>query len=172
MIAPYGTFPTSDGEIMVAVGTDALFARLCGALTLGPLHQDAAFAHNPDRVRNREELNLRVSRATRRHTSDELLSLLREAGVPCAPVLDVGEILRDPQFIAAEMLGSAVPCPDAAAPVEDSPARNLPIPLRWNGDRWPVQEPAPEIGADTRQVLEEAGVPDETIRTILGETED
>jgi crotonobetainyl-CoA:carnitine CoA-transferase CaiB-like acyl-CoA transferase len=172
MIAPYGTFPTSDGEIMVAVGTDALFARLCGALTLGPLHQEPAFAHNPDRVRNREELNLRVSRASRRHTSEELLTLLREAGVPCAPVLDVEEILRDPQFAAAEMLEPAEPLPQATPPGADGNARNVPLPLRWNGDRWPVRGPAGEVGGETREVLEEAGVPEEVIREILGETRD
>lgn len=170
MIAPYGTFPTSDGEeVMVAVGTDALFARLCGALGLGPLHQDKAFAQNPDRVANREELNLRVSRGTRRHTAAALLELLRSAGVPCAPVLDVAEILRDDQFAASGML---VETGSPSGPAdEDAATVNTPIPLRWEGSRWPVRGAAPGIGAHTREALEEAGVDPGIIERVLGATD-
>lgn len=179
MIAPYGTFPTSDGEIMVAVGTDALFARLCRALTLGPLHEDPRFVHNPERVMNREELNLKVSTATRRQTADGLLLLLREAGVPCAPVLDVGEILADEQFRASGMMarretggreardggvatGSAA---TGGAPL------NTRLPLRWDGERFPVPGPPPRPGAHTREVLEELGLEPRLVRALLGETE-
>lgn len=170
MIAPYGTFPTSDGEIMVAVGTDALFVRLCRALTLGPLHQDPRFLHNPERVANREELNLKVSVATRRHTAQGLMDLLREAGVPCAPVLDVGELLEDAQFRASGMLSGREAGAGGALEVSGAPL-NTRLPLRWDGERFPVQGPPPEPGAHTREVLEDLGLEPRLIQTILGETE-
>ncbi|HSG47767.1 MAG TPA: CoA transferase [Longimicrobiales bacterium] len=170
MIAPYGTFPTSDGEVMVAVGTDPLFARLCGALNLGPLHQDSRFLHNPERVANREELNLKVCQATRRHTAQALLDLLRGAGVPCAPVLDVGEILEDAQFRASGMLSGREAGAGGEPEDTDAPL-NTRLPLRWDGERFPVQGPPPGPGAHTREVLEELGLEPRLIRAILGETE-
>lgn len=163
MIAPYGTFPTADGEVMVAVGTDSLFRRLCDALDLGPLHDDPRFAHNPDRVGRRDELNEVVSRATRRWEADALLRKLGEEGVPAAPVVDVGRLLEDPQFLASGML-------TPTGETDSGPGFNTPIPLRWNGSRWPVSGQLPQPGAHTREVLEEAGLSEEQIRGVLGET--
>src|SRR5208283_5351035 len=55
-IAPYQTFPVADGWVIVAVGNDGQFARLCAALALDALAGDGRFATNAERVAHRTEL--------------------------------------------------------------------------------------------------------------------
>ncbi len=104
LIAPYDAFPTRDGRLMIAAANDGLFARLCDALELHTLRDDARTATNPDRVAARAFVNEHVTAATLRHTTVELEAKLRAAGVPCAPVLDVSQVVNDPQTVATGML--------------------------------------------------------------------
>jgi crotonobetainyl-CoA:carnitine CoA-transferase CaiB-like acyl-CoA transferase len=151
MICPYGTFPTADGELMLAVGTDGLFRRLCTLLELGDLADDARFETNPDRVRNRRALNQLVQAATRRHESRDLLERLRSGGVPCAPVKDVGELLADPQLQASGMLERV------ETPGEED-RLGVALPLRLGGRRNRPPTHVPGVGEHTREVLREVGV--------------
>src|SRR5882762_943126 len=64
-LAPYQTLPVSDGWLIVAVGNDGQFARLCGALGLGAMARDPRFATNPGRVTNRDEMERALVEKTR-----------------------------------------------------------------------------------------------------------
>src|SRR5699024_10958413 len=55
-IVPYQTFTTSDGEMVIAVGNDNQFHKLCQIMGLPDLPKDERFTSNPDRVANRNEL--------------------------------------------------------------------------------------------------------------------
>jgi len=121
MIAPYGAFPTADGELMIACANDGLFVRLSRALAL-TLHEDARFTSNRARVEHRVVLRELLTQATTAHATTALLDLLRGAGVPCAPIQDMAQVLADPQTRASGMLD-----PDDPATVR--------LPLRWNGER-------------------------------------
>jgi crotonobetainyl-CoA:carnitine CoA-transferase CaiB-like acyl-CoA transferase len=144
MIAPYGAFPTADGRLMIAAANDGLFGRLCRALDLGELAADERFASNPGRVAHRAELKQVVSGATIRQPTGALLELLRRAGVPCAPILDVPDVLAEPQTQASGML------------VERDGSTALPLPIRWAGMRNAPGTRAPALGADTAAVLGKA----------------
>jgi crotonobetainyl-CoA:carnitine CoA-transferase CaiB-like acyl-CoA transferase len=146
MIAPYGAFPTADGQLMIAAANDGLFGRLSGALDLRALTADERFASNPARVAHRAELAQAISGATSRHTTAELLELLRGAGVPCAPILDVAEVLAEPQTQASGML------------VRRDGSTALPLPIRCDGMRNAPGAPAPALGADTGAVLGTLGL--------------
>jgi crotonobetainyl-CoA:carnitine CoA-transferase CaiB-like acyl-CoA transferase len=126
LIAPYGTFPTSDGELMIAAGNDALFRKLCAVLGLEDLPAQADYATNPARVRHREALNALVGERTRRFPTEALLERLRAGGVPAAPIRTIAEAARDPQTAASGMLAAAEDDPDYPA---------MPLPIRWNGAR-------------------------------------
>ena len=60
-IAPYETFATADGTLVVAVGTDHQFALLCEQIGLGELAGDPRFATNTARVANRVELRAAIA---------------------------------------------------------------------------------------------------------------
>ena len=60
--APYGLFQTSDGEIMIGVGNNVIFARLCKVLSREDLIENIKFKENVDRVKNNAELEAEIER--------------------------------------------------------------------------------------------------------------
>jgi formyl-CoA transferase/CoA:oxalate CoA-transferase len=151
MICPYGAVPTVDGEVLLAVGTDGLFQALCRALSLDGMADDPRFRTNPDRVAHRAQVNARVHEATARHDSASLLELLRLEGVPCAPIQDVGELLRDPQLRASGMLARA----SRHGGAEEV---GVGLPLRREGVRPRASTRVPEPGQHTAEVFREIGL--------------
>ncbi len=135
MICPYGAFPTTDGSLMVAVGNDRIFERFARALDRVEWLDDPRFATNPDRVEHRAALDPAVEAATRGWSTEALLARLREFEVPAAPILDVGEVLREPQTEASGLVERP-----ASGPA------GIRIPLRFDGVRPPLPEWDPEKG--------------------------
>ena len=173
MICPYGAFPTSDGEVMLAVGTNSLFRRLCDSLGLQGLADDERFATNPLRVSQRDLLDGLVAEATRALAADALLARLRARGVPCAPIRDVGELLRDPQLEASGMLvretdGTDVRGHGAHAGEASEGAGGsrlgIALPLRFGGRRPPTPTAVPRLEGPRESDAAEApsGNPDRT----------
>ena len=116
-IAPYQTFRTSDGWVIVAVGNDSQFRELCGLLRLDPLADDARFATNAARVEKREALAEELSPAIARRRKDELLMALAAAGVPAGPINNVAEVFADRQVIARGMRIECDGVPGVASPI-------------------------------------------------------
>ncbi len=149
MISPYGAFPASDGELMIAAGNDELFGRLCAALEAPTLSSDPRFVTNPERVRHRAILEPLVADLTRRHTRQELEVRLRAGGVPCAAVRDMLEVAEDPELRKGPLR------------VEPHPRipgyRAVALPVTWDGERVPPHRPPPGVGEHTDAVLHEAG---------------
>lgn len=151
MIAPYEAFPASDGHVMIAAGNDATFQRLCGALGLDGLADDARFATNPERVAHRAELVAEVAARTRRETVESVMALLRPAAVPCAPIQDAAQVAVDPQVQATGMLRPL------SGPLAGE-YLDVAMPVRWDGERAPVERIPPRAGEHTREVLAELGL--------------
>lgn len=149
MIAPYQAFPCADGEVMIAAGNDAIFGRLCKALELD-LASDPRYSDNAGRVARREPLAAILSERTRRLPATALLDLLRKHRVPSAPIHTVASALADPQTAAAAMLRSR------AHPVAGDYV-DVPMPVRWDGSRAPLQRVPPEAGQHQDEVFPEGG---------------
>jgi crotonobetainyl-CoA:carnitine CoA-transferase CaiB-like acyl-CoA transferase len=97
-IVPYQAFAAADRPVIVAVGNDPQWQRLCAVLEMPELGDDARFATNPQRVERRDELVPRISERMRVRPAAEWLVRMEAAGVPCAPVQSVPEALADPAF--------------------------------------------------------------------------
>src|SRR5262245_61487083 len=97
LIAPYEAFSASDGEIMILPATDQLFAPRAGVVGAPDLAAAPRFATNPDRVANREALIPLVAKALSAHTVAFWIEKLDAAGVPVAPVHDIGQVADDEQ---------------------------------------------------------------------------
>ena len=151
MIAPYQAFRSADGNVMIAAGNDVIFERLCEALDAPELPADPRFHGNAARVSNREALVTEVEGRTRLRSTTELLTRLRQHGVPCAPIQDVAALGTDPQIAASGMLRDAHP----------GEALDVASPVRWNGARSEVRAAPPGAGANTAEVLAEIGMEEE-----------
>lgn len=115
-LTPYQSFPTADGDLIIAVGNDRQFARLCEVLGLD-LAGDDRFATNPQRVRHRAALLPLVTAATVTWTSRDLLAALEGAGVPVGPVNRIDQVFADPQVRARGMAIEVAGLPGLAAPI-------------------------------------------------------
>lgn len=92
-LAPYQAFAASDGWIVVGVGTDAMWRRLCSALGRPALGRDRRFSTNPARLRHRAELDALLAGILRRRSVAHWQRALRRHRVPGSGVLGVGAAL-------------------------------------------------------------------------------
>ena len=115
-LAPYQSFACADGELIIAVGNDGQFARLCDVLGL-PLANDSRFATNPARVGNRAALIAALTVAIVGWRKADLYEALEAAGVPAGPINRVDEVFADPQVIARGMAIERGGIPGVASPI-------------------------------------------------------
>ncbi len=113
-IVPYRSFRTADGDLVVAAGNDRLYRRLCDVVGNPGWADDPRFATNPDRVANAAELDALLEPALGTRTTGAWVAAFEEAGVPCAPVQDVAQMLAHEQIAALDLLQ---PLPGLSQPV-------------------------------------------------------
>jgi formyl-CoA transferase/CoA:oxalate CoA-transferase len=159
IIVPYQAFPTADGCLMIAAGTDALYGRLCRALGRPDLATDPRFADNPGRVRHRAVLVPALEAETARVPTASLLERLRAADVPCAPIQTLDAVAADPQTKASEMLAAT---PHATVP----DLQTVALPVRWDGARPAPRRSPPRLGEHTREILAALGLPEAEVRAL------
>jgi CoA:oxalate CoA-transferase len=121
-IAPFAALRAADGHLVVAAGNDALFAKLCGVLGLPGLAAEERFATNAARVAAVDALHDALEGALATRPVAHWLERLLSAGVPCGPLQDVAQVVRDPQVLARNMVISAGGAPMAGNPIKLSGA--------------------------------------------------
>ena len=158
-IAPYQGFATKDGELMLAVGNDAIWRRFAPAAGLDDLVDDPRFATNPLRVSHRDELLPLVADAMASRTSAQWVEVLDAAGVPVGPIQTVDEVVTDPQVLARGMVGE-VEHPTAGT------LRTIGCPVRLTATPPQVRTAPPLLGQHTDDVLAELGVDAERLTAL------
>jgi crotonobetainyl-CoA:carnitine CoA-transferase CaiB-like acyl-CoA transferase len=121
-ITPYETLATADRPLVVAVGNDGQFARLCRVLGVPGAATDPRFATNADRVTNRDALAELLERALAAREASDWVAALSEAGVPCGLVNDVGEAFALAERLGLEPVAAAGGIPQVANPIRLSSA--------------------------------------------------
>ena len=121
-ITPYETLATADRPLVVAVGNDGQFARLCRVLGAPGAATDPRFATNADRVTNRDALAELLERALAARGASDWVAALSEAGVPCGLVNDVGEAFALAERLGLEPVAAAGGIPQVANPIRLSSA--------------------------------------------------
>ena len=103
-LAPYETFESSDGHVVIGVGSESLWRSLCGLLGRPELAGDRLFATNAQRVENYDELRAVLAPLFRSRPTESWLNALEAAGIPCGRVRTVAEALESPQVAALGLL--------------------------------------------------------------------
>jgi len=116
-ITPYETLATADRPLVVAVGNDGQFARLCRVLGVPEAATDPRFATNADRVANRDALAELLERALATRGAVGWVAALSEAGVPCGLVNDVGDAFALAERLGLEPVAAAGGVPQVANPI-------------------------------------------------------
>ncbi|EXF25699.1 carnitine dehydratase [Nesterenkonia sp. AN1] len=138
---PYEPFPTQDKNMVIAVGNNGQFTRLCQCLGAPELAVDERFATVGARNANRVELRqLLIDGLSTRNAAD-WFERLKAAQVPCAPILGVDEGVHFAEGLGLEpvvMAGSGErKIPTVRHPVDFSrtPVDYTHAPPRLDGDR-------------------------------------
>lgn len=133
-IVPYQVFDCDDGHIILAVGNDGQFRKLCTLLGQPALGTDPAYATNPARLARREELVSRLSTLTRRWAKADLLAACEAHGVPAGPINDMAEVFADPQVQARGLRLDLDGMPSVRGPI------------RYGSADTGAQTPSPRLG--------------------------
>jgi formyl-CoA transferase len=150
-IVPSNTYLTKDGQhVVIAANGDSIFKRLCAAMGRDDLGSDPALADNAGRAKRAEELDAVIGGWAAEHTAVTLLRMLDDAQVPNGKIYSIADIVRDPQYLAREMIRQFT--------LEDGTPLKLPgIVPKLSATPGDVNWVGPELGAHTEEVLRAHG---------------
>jgi len=155
--APSDCYQTKDGWIVVsAVGND-MFARWARLVGREDFIGDPRFAGDQLRADNRDAITEAMNAWLAARTTEQAIAELEKARVPAGPVLDLQQVLDDPQVKAQELL-RYVEHPGAAKPV---PLADTAV--RLSATPGGIRTRAAALGEHTDEVLREIGYRDEEI---------
>jgi len=146
LVAPYGLFRATDGEVAVAPSNDVILRRFLRALDLEHLLDDPRFDTNPGRFARRDELNALIDARMATDTQQNWIDRLNAAGVPSGKVQNLREALQDPQVQAQQMVID-VPHPGHGT------VRMLGFPVKLSQTPCEARLPAPDLGAHNDEIL-------------------
>lgn len=148
-IVPYGMFEAQDGPLIIAVGNNSQFDKFCRQVVMRPdIVEDPRYATNVERARNRLTLLPQMKALIASFPRDVLLERLSAAGIPCGRVAGLHEALTSERTRRGGLL-QEMPHPVAGTTHVFAP------PYRLDGQRLPIRNAPPTLGAATREVLQQ-----------------
>ena len=103
-VAPSNVYPTKDGSVLVAGNQDSVWKRMATMMGVAELGDDPRYNSHMARGERQEELDIMIGEWTQQRTSNEVLDLCEEHGVPAGNIYRAPEMLDDPQFKARDAL--------------------------------------------------------------------
>ena len=161
---PYDSFRASDGSLVIGAGNDKLWQNFCAAMGKPELAETPEYLKVQDRIERHEELKAIIEEWTMKRTVEEVLDLVNKAGVPCAPIMTIDKIVKDPHIAEAREMFVNTHHPVAGdltvtgshIKLSDTPAS--------------VRTPAPLLGQHNIEILGELlGLDVEKVKELEGE---
>lgn len=149
-IAPYQVFPTGDGNIIVACGSEQQFKKLCDIMERPDIPEDPRFTVNKERLAHREELVGVLNPIFTSKPSSYWLEQLELAGISCGPINNLEQTFADPHVKARGMRLEM----DHPATGE-RPIALVASPIRMTETSVEYRHAPPLLGQHTDEVLSE-----------------
>lgn len=147
-ISPYEVVPTADGFLILAVGNDGQFRRLCKILGIETVADDERYATNKARVAHKVEVRQLVSTETLKWLKRDLLTACETNAVPAGPINSIEEMFADPQVQARGLRVDLEAADGTIIPGVRTPIVLSETPLHYN-------RPSPRLGEHQQEVLAE-----------------
>lgn len=155
-IAPYDSFESKDGYVIIACGNDKLYNKLKETTKIPEL-EDERFADNLKRVANVTALKPIIEAWTRERTTDEICDIFLEAGIPAGPINTIDKVVKDPHIAGARQMFVECEHPVAGKVTLTNTQ------LKFTNKPAGVRFPAPTLGQHNDEVLKALGRSDEEI---------
>jgi CoA:oxalate CoA-transferase len=150
---PSNVYETADGEILIFCVNESHWKAIVGLMHRPELLRSARYKDHAARFAIVDEVDGIVSEWTRAHRRDELVQILLEHRVPCAPVRTIAEVVADPETTRRDMLI------DSEFPTRGSIAvLGSPIKLSESDYSRISLNPPPALGQHTAEVLATVGI--------------
>ena len=159
MSAPYQAVRCADGYVTLGAANDRIFRRLAEALGRPEWAADGRFESDSSRVENRAALAELIERVTSQRPREHWLERLEAHGVPCGPINDYRDVMRDPQVRAREMVV------ETRHPTLGT-LSTLGTPIKLSGTPLTPGRPAPLLGQHTDEVLAAAGYQEDEVAAL------
>jgi crotonobetainyl-CoA:carnitine CoA-transferase CaiB-like acyl-CoA transferase len=158
LAAPYQAFRCEDGRWVTVAAVERQWPTFCEVVKLPELTNDDRYATEWTRYENRQSLAETLAIRFLDRPRDDWISDLSALGIPCGPVLDIEEMLSEPQLVERGTF--------TRLKVGDRDVVYVNTPIV--GDGAPrVRRPAPALGESTRRVLGEAGYAEQAIDELV-----
>ncbi|MGO4835469.1 CoA transferase, partial [Rhizobiaceae sp. 2RAB30] len=158
--APYQALRTGDGYIVIGAANQRTWEKLCNDVIDRPdLITDPRFVTNMDRMEHIEELEPLLEEAFASADAATWIARCEAASVPCGPINDFGQAMKDPHYVARGMI-EEVEHPKLGA------MKMIGIPTKFSRTPGQVRKAAPLLGEHTDMVLRRFGVTDEHISSL------
>jgi len=148
---PYQTFAVSDGYVVIAVGNDSQFERLCEFLGMPEVAADPKFATNAARVNHRDELISRLSASLAPRSREAVLGGMEKRGIPAGPINTVTDVFADPQ-IKHRGMRVDLPLPQGGT------VPSVRTPIQFSAAELSLRRASPRLGEHTAEILGELGL--------------
>ena len=149
-IQPQDVYACKDGDVILAVGNDRQFVKLCDALKRPELATDARFSVNAQRAINVRELTTLLQEEFSGWSRADLVAALSAAGVPCGPINSIPEVFQEPQVQHRRMLRTLPHPAGVTVPQVVCPINFANRPLQF-------ESPPPQLGQHTDKILADLG---------------
>ncbi len=161
VICPYGMFQAKDGPFNMAAATEEMWQRLCRLIGKPELAEHPDYKDNSARVKNRDALKRLLNEKFAARGKMEWTLELVKLGLPAGPIFTLDQALGDPHVTSTGMVE------DVEHP-QLGKLRVLANPVRMDGTRErSVRTPPPPLGAHSRQVLADWGIPGGEIDSLI-----
>lgn len=158
-ITPSNSYPCNDGTyVLIAGNGDSIYKRLMNLIGRDDLAGDPRFARNDGRAQHAELIDTAISEWTVQRSRNEIIEALREARVPAGYPYTAADIVKDPHYLARQMIeqvqtrAGPLKVPGVLPKLSRTPGR--------------IGNGGPELGEHSEDILAGLGLSDEQIRGL------
>ncbi|MAI75583.1 MAG: hypothetical protein CBC25_00290 [Pelagibacteraceae bacterium TMED65] len=103
-IAPFGSFKTNDGLIVIAIGNQKIFKEFCLIIKDKEMYTDSKFKSNYNRSMNLKKLRERIEKTLIKENSEYWLKKFLKKNIPSAKINSIEEVIKNKQIINRKMV--------------------------------------------------------------------
>lgn len=161
---PYDSFRAADGSLVIGAGNDKLWQSLCRVMGQPELAEHPDYLRVRDRVQNHAKLKEIIEKWTMTKKVNEIVDTLLAAGVPCAPIYNIEQVVHDPHIAGARQMFVDIEHPVAGKLTVTGPH------IKMSATPPCVRTPSPALGQHNQEILGSMlGLTNEQIQALKAE---